>query len=59
MKEISKEFEYKGKTYLYQYSSKALNDAGRKWSDNDRRWLYPLPIDQLTLNKNLTQNPGW
>ena len=51
--------EYKGKTYLYQYSSKALNDAGRKWSDNDRRWLYPLPIDQLTLNKNLTQNPGW
>ncbi len=51
--------EYKGKTYLYQYSSKALDDAGRKWSDNDRRWLYPLPIDQLTLNKKLTQNPGW
>lgn len=51
--------EYKGKTYLYQYTSKALDDAGRKWSDNDRRWLYPLPIDQLTLNKNLTQNPGW
>ena len=51
--------EYKGKTYLYQYSSKALDDAGRKWSENDRRWLYPLPIDQLTLNKNLTQNPGW
>ena len=51
--------EYKGKTYLYQYSSKALDDAGRKWSDNDRRWLYPLPIDQLTMNKKLTQNPGW
>ena len=22
-------------------------------------YLYPLPQDQLNLNKNLTQNPGW
>ncbi len=51
--------EYNGNTYLYQYTSKALDDAGRKWSANDRRWLYPLPIDELSLNKNLTQNPGW
>jgi len=51
--------EYDGKTYVYQYTSKALDDAGRKWSSNDRRWLYPLPINDLTLNKNLTQNPGW
>lgn len=51
--------EYKGKTYLQQYTSKALDDAGLKWTDNDRRWLYPLPIDQLALNKNLKQNPGW
>lgn len=51
--------EYNGNTYLYQYSSKSLTDAGRKWSTDDRRWLYPLPIDELSLNKNLTQNPGW
>ncbi len=51
--------EYDGKTYIYQYTSKSLDDAGRKWSANDRRWLYPLPTDELTLNKNLTQNPGW
>ena len=51
--------EYNGKTYLQQYTSKALDDPGLKWTANDRRWLYPLPIDQLTLNKNLTQNPGW
>ena len=51
--------EYEGKTYLYQYSDKALNDPGRVWTKNDKRWLSPLPVSQLTLNKNLKQNPGW
>lgn len=25
----------------------------------DKMYLYPLPTDELTLNPNLTQNPGW
>lgn len=51
---------YQGDTYLYQYAaSKALNDAGRIWSSTDRRWLSPIPTNELTLNPNLTQNPGW
>ncbi|WP_438264361.1 RagB/SusD family nutrient uptake outer membrane protein, partial [Bacteroides cellulosilyticus] len=25
----------------------------------DRHYLYPLPTDQLQLNPNLKQNPGW
>lgn len=25
----------------------------------DREYLFPLGIDQLNLNKNLVQNPGW
>ncbi|KXB84142.1 SusD family protein [Prevotella sp. DNF00663] len=51
---------YDGATYLYQYaSSKALDDKGRKWTDTDRRWFYPIPTNELTLNKNLIQNPGW
>ena len=25
----------------------------------DRDYLSPLPQDELTLNPNLTQNPGW
>jgi len=29
------------------------------WTWNDRMYLYPLPLDQLTLNTKLTQNPGW
>ncbi len=27
--------------------------------DPTKNYLYPLPIDQLTLNPNLTQNPGY
>lgn len=46
------------KTYLKVYE-KSLDDAGRKWSDNDKRYLSPLPTDQLTLNDKLIQNPGW
>ncbi|MCS3554240.1 MULTISPECIES: RagB/SusD family nutrient uptake outer membrane protein [unclassified Sphingobacterium] len=31
-----------------------------KWSWNDKNYLNPLPIDQLTLNPNLKpQNTGW
>ena len=27
------------------------------WSD--RRYYWPIPFEQLTLNENLTQSPGW
>ena len=30
---------------------------GRTW--NDKLYLYPLPSDQLQLNPQLGQNPGW
>lgn len=26
---------------------------------DDRRYYWPLPLDDLGLNKNLVQNPGW
>ncbi len=29
----------------------------RRWED--KNYLYPLPADQLQLNPNLGQNPGW
>lgn len=32
-------------------------DMNRKW--NDKLYLDPLPIDQMQLNPNLNQNPGW
>ena len=27
--------------------------------DEERDYLYPIPINERSLNKNLTQNPGW
>lgn len=32
--------------------------TGRSW-DNTKHYLYPLPYDELELNPNLNQNPGW
>ncbi len=40
--------------YLY---STAPTD--RRELFEDKKYLYPIPADQLTLNPNLVQNPGW
>lgn len=32
-------------------------EDGRSW--NEKNYLYPLPSDQIQLNSNLGQNPGW
>ncbi|MBN9385098.1 MAG: RagB/SusD family nutrient uptake outer membrane protein [Chitinophagaceae bacterium] len=31
--------------------------TARIW--NDKYYLYPLPVQELTLNTNMQQNPGW
>jgi|SRR5690625_1405345 len=36
---------------------KVYDNINRKWSD--KLYLNPLPNDQLQLNENLSQNPGW
>ena len=50
---------YDGNRYLNPYPGKDINDPARVWAKGDRRWFAPLPKDQLVLNPNLTQNPGW
>lgn len=32
-------------------------ETGRQWQE--KNYLFPLPVDQLQLNSNLKQNPGW
>lgn len=52
--------EYNGETYLAPYNVGIDAQAnGRAWSENDKRWLYPIPESQITLNPALKQNPGW
>ena len=37
-----------------------LSGTGNTWGfRSDKDYLKPLPINELTLNKNLKQNPGW
>ena len=50
--------EYQGKTYI-RPSAKDLNDAGRKWSADDKRFLNPISKNVILINPNITQNPGW
>lgn len=50
--------EYEGKTYVRPYA-KDLNDAGRKWSEDDKRYLNPISKNVMLINPNITQNPGW
>jgi len=51
--------EYQGINFSYQKNAEGciIVDGGRKWTE--KHYLYPLPSDQLQLNKNLKQNPGW
>ncbi len=34
-----------------------IMESGRSWTE--KNYLHPLPTDQLQLNPNLGQNPGW
>jgi len=36
-----------------------LTIDNRRFFDENRDYLYPIPIDDRSLNHNLTQNPGW
>lgn len=42
--------------YIDRYRGALPNGFG---FDETRDYLYPLPTNELTLNENLTQNPGW
>ena len=35
------------------------HNVQRNGFNEDRDYLYPIPLDELSLNENLTQNPGW
>lgn len=35
-----------------------LPDITKVWNEN-RDYYYPIPLEELTLNRNLQQNPGW
>ena len=45
-----------GGGHLYYYlDPKQASGAG--W--NDRAYLMPIPTEEMGMNENLKQNPGW
>lgn len=42
--------------YIDRYKSAIPNGYS---FDENRDYLFPLPTNELTLNENLEQNPGW
>ena len=55
---IGKEVWIDGDGFLIAYPrDPRITDGTLPWSD--KRYFWPIPFDQLTLNKNLTQSPGW
>jgi hypothetical protein len=45
--------------YIFPYAAQeAVNVTGYNFNPS-RDYLRPIPTDQLVLNPNLTQNPGW
>lgn len=52
-----------GRTYIRVFNDEIMNSAGRKWTANDKRWLYPIPKEQIDLYQAngtpISQNPGW
>jgi len=53
------DFETKWSACPYPRNSEGVivMETGRQWQD--KHYLFPLPKDQLQLNPNLKQNPGW
>lgn len=43
--------------YPVNSNGNLIYETGRKWAD--KNYLLPIPTQQIALNPNLAQNPGW
>ena len=56
--EVGNHITVNGEGFITPYARSIPN--GRVFDDtNDKMYYFPLPTEELVLNKNLTQNPGW
>lgn len=44
--------------YIEPYQESLRAEGGRHF-DPDKHYLYAIPLNEIALNPNLTQNPGW
>ncbi|HJG11023.1 MAG TPA: RagB/SusD family nutrient uptake outer membrane protein [Bacteroides xylanisolvens] len=57
IKKTGTDYEAEKISYPTNLDGCIIVESGRSWAE--RNYLYPLPSDQLQLNSNLGQNPGW
>lgn len=59
VKWVGTEFQsaWPGATYDKNAEGCLILETGRKWEN--KNYLFPLPADQVKLNPNLGNNPGW
>ena len=53
---VGKDIEVDTRGYISPY--KLTLPAGRHFVE-PKQYYFPIPIEDLILNKNLTQSPGW
>ncbi|MCG8502801.1 MAG: RagB/SusD family nutrient uptake outer membrane protein, partial [Firmicutes bacterium] len=51
-----KRIEIDGKKYIDVYQG---SDVGNRQFDENKHYLMPLPLSEISMNPNLGQNPGW
>lgn len=56
-KEINKDIFLSDKSHGYICNHMINNDI--QGFDEDRDYYYPIPLNEISLNPNLVQNPGW
>jgi len=60
LKQVNATLKADEEGYLDPYSVNVLGGPGSTWGFNPaRHYLLPLPVNELTVNPNLTQNPGY
>ncbi|WP_287766635.1 RagB/SusD family nutrient uptake outer membrane protein [Bacteroides sp.] len=57
IKKTGTEYDKENISFSLNTEGCTIVESGRKWET--KNYLYPLPLDQLQLNPNLGQNPGW
>lgn len=57
-KELERELYLTDRTQGYVDYHRGSNQV-RNGFNEERDYLYPIPSDEIAINKNLTQNPGW
>jgi hypothetical protein len=59
-KKINPNLKQDSEGYLDPYNTPVLTGPGGTWGFNPaKHYLLPLPVNELTINPNLKQNPGY